>query len=646
MRTLIVTLIIVFPLFCIPQTTGTIKGKVLDKNSREGIPFANIVLESNQKQISGTASDIDGAYSIKGIKPGKYDLRVNMIGYRELLVKGIMINSNQTRFFDVELEARAEQLDEVVIMDYHVPLIDKDRTVSGGTVTQEQLNNLPLRSVGATATTVGGVFSRDGSGGNIRGARSCLRYPYGTESYDMIIENTYKSPYLDPLSTFSIDVDKASYSNMRRFINEGRLPPPNAVRLEELVNYFNYDYTQPQGETPFSVTTELSACPWNDNKLLHIGIQGRDIDRSKLPPGNLVFLIDVSGSMGYENKLPLLQKALRLLVYELRKEDRISIVVYAGSSGLVLPATRGSQKEKILHVIDKLQSGGSTAGGEGIQLAYKIARKNFIKHGNNRVILATDGDFNVGITSDDKLIKLIENERDDGIFLSVLGFGTGNLKDSKMEKLADHGNGNYAYIDNILEAEKVLVTEMGGTLFTIAKDVKIQIEFNPANVIEYRLIGYENRILADEDFNNDTKDAGEIGAGQSVTALYEIVTEKDRRSLDPVDKLRYQPATGHEPGFESELASLKIRYKEPEGDESKLITTIIENDPAERPGPNFTFSAAVAEFGMLLRESDYKGEASYDQVIMLAKSSRGIDEEGYRAEFIRLVRLCRNLQYH
>ncbi|MEN8226457.1 MAG: von Willebrand factor type A domain-containing protein, partial [Bacteroidota bacterium] len=596
MRTLLLILTIVLPLISAGQTSGTLQGKVTDKQTKDELAFVNIVLEQNGEQIGGASSDISGKYKIAGIVPGKYDVRASFIGYTEVLIRGIQINANQIRFFDIEMQQSAELLDECVVVDYIVPLIDKDRTVSGGTVTMHEIQKMPNRSVGSTATTVGGVYSRDGETGNIRGARSKgtrhyidgmpvvgssslpqsaiihPHYDYSNESYDKIIENIFKNPVYSPLSTFSIDVDVAAYSNMRRFINEGIIPPENAIRIEELINYFSYDYPQPEGKDPFSITSELADCPWNDNLLLHVGIQGKDIEKEDLPPSNLVFLLDVSGSMSSHDKLPLLKKALKLLVSQLRKEDRISIVVYAGSSGLALPSTRGSNKEKIMHVIDYLHAGGSTAGGKGIQLAYKVARKNFMKNGNNRIILATDGDFNVGVTSDNEMVEMIKEEREHGIFLSVLGFGTGNLKDSKMEKLADHGNGNYAYIDNLLEAKKVLVSEMGGTLFTIAKDVKIQIEFNPANVIEYRLIGYENRMLAAEDFNNDRKDAGEIGAGQTVTALYEIVTEIGETPIAPIDDLRYHTRPPADETLIDELATLKIRYKEPDASVSNLIS--------------------------------------------------------------------------
>jgi Ca-activated chloride channel family protein len=471
-----------------------------------------------------------------------------------------------------------------------------------------------------------------------------------TETYQTIEEHPFKLVNLNPLSTFSIDVDTASYSNIRRFINEGSLPPKDAVRIEELINYFSYDYPQPQGDQPFAVITEVSQAPWNPNhQLVHIGLQSKKISSEDLPPSNLVFLIDVSGSMDQPDKLPLLKSAFRLLVNELRPEDRVSIVVYSGAAGLVLPSTPASEKDQILAALDQLQAGGSTAGGEGIKLAYQEAKKSFIQGGNNRVILASDGDFNVGVSSDEELVKLIEEKRQDGVFLTILGFGMGNLKDSKMESLSNKGNGNYAYIDNILEAKKVLVNEMGATLLTIAKDVKIQVEFNPTKVQAYRLIGYENRQLRDQDFNDDTKDAGELGAGHSVTALYEIIPvgAKTDVQLPSVDPLRYQENKPETTAYQSnELMLVKLRYKEPNGDSSRLISqpiTDVSKSLADTSN-NFKFSAAVASFGMVLRDSEYKGNASFDQVLNLAKPSQGADLEGYRAEFIRLVETGKSLK--
>ena len=462
--------------------------------------------------------------------------------------------------------------------------------------------------------------------------------PHNTEEYKRIYENDFVSPKVEPLSTFSIDVDVASYANMRRFLNQSQMPYPDAVRIEEMVNYFSYDYEAPKGEDPFSIYTEFAECPWNsEHQLLHIGLQGKEIETEDLPNSNLVFLFDVSGSMDSPAKLPLLKSAFRLLVNELQPEDRVAIVVYAGAAGMVLPSTSASEKSQILEAIDKLNAGGSTAGGEGIELAYKVAKEYFIKEGNNRVILATDGDFNVGPSSEGALVRMIEEKRKEGIFLSVLGFGSGNYKDSKMEMLADKGNGNYAYIDNILEAKKVLVSEMGGTLYTIAKDVKLQLEFNPQFVKGYRLIGYENRRLAAQDFNDDTKDAGELGAGHTVTALYEIVPPEAKTEIASVDELKYQqPAKTSKSG---ELLTVKFRYKQPDEDKSKLIEHPVPNEVQDfdKTSEDFRFSLSVASFGMLLRDSQYKGDATYDQVISWAKDSKGKDREGYRAECIRLM---------
>ena len=463
------------------------------------------------------------------------------------------------------------------------------------------------------------------------------------EGYNPIDENPFKRVVDNPLSTFAIDVDSASYSNVRRFINEGRLPPKDAVRIEELINYFKYDYPQPEGDRPFAITTEVSAAPWNPaHRLVHIGLQGKTIANEKLPPSNLVFLLDVSGSMDEPNKLPLLKSAFRLLVDQMSDRDRVSIVVYAGSAGMVLPPTPGNQSSQILKALDQLEAGGSTAGGEGIERAYQLAQENFIESGNNRVILATDGDFNVGISSDAELVRLIEEKREQGVFLTVLGFGTGNLQDAKMESLADQGNGHYAYIDNILEAKKVLVSELGGTLLTIAKDVKIQVAFNPNQVQAYRLIGYENRLLRTEDFTDDTKDAGELGAGHSVTALYEVIPSgvESEVKLPEIEASNAQ-LNSVEPAVygDNELMQVQLRYKLPDHNDSQLLTYPLEDQGLrlEEASTNFKFSAAVAAFGMVLRGSQFKGTASFEQVLSWANDSQGPDLDGYRAEFIRLV---------
>ncbi len=459
---------------------------------------------------------------------------------------------------------------------------------------------------------------------------------FNTESYDKISENSFVSSITNPLSTFSVDVDRAAYANVRRFLNRSQSPPKDAVRIEEMINYFNYTYPQPTNGQPFSVNLEMTTCPWNtEHSLISIGLKGKELEVDNIPQNNLVFLIDVSGSMSAANKLPLLKKSFKILIEKLRPTDKVAMVVYAGAAGVVLPSTRCDEKETIMKAFDKLQAGGSTAGGAGIKLAYKIAKENFIKEGNNRVILATDGDFNIGASSDAAMERLIESKRDEGIFLTVLGFGMGNYKDSKMEKLSNAGNGNYAYIDNILEAKKTLGKEFFGTLYTIAKDVKIQIEFNPANVKAYRLIGYENRMLKKEDFNDDKKDAGEIGAGHTVTAIYEIIPASSKEEVPGVDELEYQKTKLVK---SDDIMTLKLRYKMPDASKSKLLKYKIKKEDIEKkPSENFNWSMAVAEFGLLLRDSKFKANSSFNHVISLAKDNKGKDEDNNRAEFIKLV---------
>ncbi|WP_282050257.1 vWA domain-containing protein [Maribacter aquivivus] len=458
------------------------------------------------------------------------------------------------------------------------------------------------------------------------------------ENYARITENQFQNVAVTPLSTFSIDVDKAVYSNIRRFINNGKEVPVDAVKIEEMINYFDYDYPQPTNEHPFSVNTEVAQTPWNvDTKLVRIGLQGKEYLNEELPASNLTFLIDVSGSMSAGNKLPLLKSAFKLLVNQLREKDRVSIVVYAGAAGVVLEPTSGNNKEKIMSALNNLEAGGSTAGGAGIQLAYKLAEKHFKKTGNNRVILATDGDFNVGLSSDKDMEDLITEKRESGVFLSVLGFGMGNYKDSKLETLANKGNGNHGYIDTMQEAQKLFGKEFGGTLFTIAKDVKLQVEFNPKKVKSYRLIGYENRLLADEDFIDDTKDAGELGSGHKVTALYEIVevgvaTDYVKETHD----LKYTEVVSGDK-FSDELLTVKFRYKKPDGNKS-IELVHVQNSNTQEMSKDFQFSAAVALFGQQLRKSAYNNKASLNDVIVLAENGRGVDKNGYRAEFIRLVK--------
>ena len=583
-----------------PAKDITITGTVTDES---GKPLSATVHAGKIYVVTDSA----GYYRVSVNENEKY-LVFSAVGFADQKIK---IGSK--KIIDVKLKSSAA-LQEVVVTGYGTK---KERMLTGA---------------------VAGVMVSGSPRGN-----SFYQHNYNTEDYDNITENGFKKVADDPLSTFSIDVDVASYSNVRRFLNNNQLPPAGAVRAEEMINYFKYQYPQPTGNDPFSINTELSECPWNSqNKLLLIGLQGKKIPVDKLPPSNLVFLIDVSGSMMDENKLPLVKASMKMLTDQLRENDRISIVVYAGRAGVALPATDGSDKMKIKTAIDALEAGGSTAGGEGIQMAYKIAQQNFMKEGNNRIILCTDGDFNVGVSSDDGLIRLIEEERNKGIYLTVLGYGMGNYKDNKMQQLADKGNGNHAYIDGLSEAKKVLVNEFGGTLFTIAKDVKLQLEFNPAVVSGYRLIGYENRMLNKEDFNNDKKDAGELGSGHTVTALYEIIPAGVKSPfLKDVDPLKYQQNKKKKPSsFHNEIVTIKFRYKAPDGNESKLMVHPVKNEslPFENVSDNFRFAASVAGFAMLLRNSGYKENAQYSMVLKMAGASLGKDEEGYRKEFISLVK--------
>ena len=612
-----------------PQQHRIIKGLVTDET---GMPLAGVsVVEEGTP--NGTISDLKGAYQIY-VAPEAKRLVFSYIGYETKRVR-----IEKTDQLNVQLNPSNVQLEEVLVVDYDEiemghPVSDVRYEAVGklSGVQNRHVKRMQTASYQAAYAPEAGYIQ------------------HNTEGYSAIHENGFKDVMHNPLSTFSIDVDKASYSNVRRFLNMGQLPPMDAVRIEEMINYFSYDYPEPEGKHPFSVYTEISACPWNpSHQLLHVGLKGKSIDKSELPASNLVFLIDVSGSMSSANKLPLLKQAFRMLVNELRPEDRVAIVVYAGAAGLVLESTEGSEKHEIIAALEKLQSGGSTAGGAGLELAYKVAQKHFIEDGNNRIILATDGDFNVGNSSNAEMERLIEKKREDGVFMTVLGFGMGNYKDDKMEIIADRGNGNYAYIDNIQEARKVFITEFGGTLFTIAKDVKFQMEFNPARVKGYRLVGYENRLLNDEDFNDDKKDAGEMGAGHTVTALYELIPAGSDESLKSIDALKYQ-AYGEESKAvkkvkvdpKAELMTVKLRYKQPDGVTSTKVEIpvmgrVLEMDETSR---NFRFSAAVAEFGLILRNSQYMEDASMEQVISLAKNAKGQDEEGYRSEFIKMVKLA------
>ncbi|PWS27827.1 hypothetical protein DHW03_09630 [Pedobacter yonginense] len=596
-----------------PTSTRIITGVVTDGNI--GLPGAAIATNNSKRVV---ATNTKGEFSIS-VTDKDTELSVSYIGYINQQVKIGKANK-----ISIRLIQASQPLSEIVVMGYQA-----QKKVSTTAAARE-------------------VYDFVGLSGKVPGVsveklkESTGAYINNNESYSKINENTFHKATNDPLSTFSIDVDAASYTNIRRFINGGNLPPADAVRIEEMINYFDYNYEQPNSADPVNIVTEIAPAPWNNqHQLVRIGLQAKTIPTVNLPASNLVFLIDVSGSMSDPNKLPLLVSSFKLLTDQLRSKDKVAIVVYAGSSGVVLPATSGDEKNKIKDALDRLSAGGSTAGGQGIELAYKIASENFVKGGNNRVILATDGDFNVGANSDADMQTLIEDKRKSGIFLTVLGYGMGNYKDSKMEILADKGNGNYAYIDNLTEARKVLVNEFGGTLFTVAKDVKLQIEFNPAKVQSYRLIGYENRLLNKEDFNDDKKDAGEIGSGHTVTALYEIIPVGVKDDLSgSVDDLKYQKTTKINSIETQEILTVKLRYKEPTGNKSKLLVKGVQDNALgfNATSDNFRFAAAVAEFGMLLRKSSFKQNATFEQVIALADNAKGKDKEGYRSEFLSLVK--------
>lgn len=568
----------------------TIIGTVSNENSIP-LPGVNII---NKSTNTGTQTDYDGKYSIKAEKGDL--LTFSYIGYatKEIKVK-------DKKVINVSLKPDNVSLDEETV------------------------------SVSETIRIRGISNLQTGYGYNNR---------TNTEAYKERNENIFKSVKTAPLSTFSIDVDRASYGNIRRMINNGQKIPKGAVKIEEMVNYFNYDYAGPKDEHPFAIHTEVAKSPWNqETKIAKIALQGKNIPTKDIPASNLTFLLDVSGSMNSPNKLPLLKSSFKILVNQLREKDRVAIVVYAGAAGVVLESTPGSEKIKILEAINNLNAGGSTAGGEGIELAYKIAKDNFIEGGNNRVILATDGDFNMGASSDSAMKELIEEKRDSGVFLTALGFGMGNYKDSKLENLAQAGNGNHAYIDSMQESRRVLGTEFGGTLHTIAKDVKIQVEFNPAQIQAYRLIGYENRLLNAEDFNDDEKDAGELGSGHTVTALYELIPVGVKSEyLKEIDSLKY---TNTEIKNNSdELFTVKFRYKNPEGSKSKLITKTVKDTEKdfEEASTDFKFAAAVALYGMKLTRSEFVKNDNTELILELAEKGRGEDKEGYRAEFIRLVK--------
>jgi Ca-activated chloride channel family protein len=621
----------------VPQSEGarfqespleiTLTGRVTDVNS--GQPLKEVLI-SVVGENKGTETGADGRYTLtfEELWAGRtVTLVAQSLGFKTQR-KSIQLKG-ESNSLDFALDSQAIRADSI--------------SVAAQVGRLEEARERLLR---AATPSVVSFMSMDASmvGGGLPG-----RYNpnFNTEGYNRIEENVFLAAATNPLSTFSIDVDRASYANVRRFIHGGMRPPIDAVRIEELINYFPYSDAAPEGDAPLAVYAEVAPAPWQPlHRLVRVALKGRSVEALQAPAGNLVFLLDVSGSMSSPDKLPLLKTAFGMLVDQLRPQDRVAIVVYAGAAGLALPSTPGSEKESILDAIQELEAGGSTAGGAGIQLAYRVAADNHIEGGNNRVILATDGDFNIGASSDAAMIRLIEEKREQGTFLTVLGFGTGNLQDGKMEQIADHGNGNFSYIDNALEAKKVLVNELGGTLLTIAKDVKLQVEFNPTRVAAYRLIGYENRLLAAEDFEDDTKDAGELGAGHSVTALYEVIPVGVESPVEirGLDSLRYQ-TTANRPGWSDspELLFVKLRYKEPDEGTSRLLDLPVMDRTAEASN-DFRFASAVAAWGMLLRESEFCAGYSLHEVAELARGAMGADPDGYRGEFLRLVEAANSLE--
>jgi Ca-activated chloride channel family protein len=601
-----------------------VQGLVVDP-AGSPVPGATVELATGTRVVAKAISSADGRFRLPDVAAGAYELRVTLAGFRQSILKLTVGDKTPEPLIVRMLIGSITETVEVSSVSPAVPPPPAARAVSG---TPAVIDFMP---------PMGGMAGRGGYG-------VAAPLQPDTESYASIDENKFRRPVDQPLSTFSIDVDSASYANVRRFLNEGRLPPEDAVRVEELINYFHFDYADATQGAPFGVTTEIVPCPWSSgHRLALVGLQAKRLPEGKTPPRNLVFLLDVSGSMASNDKLPLVKTAMKMLAETLTEQDRVAIVTYAGSTGVALPATRGDRTSVIQEAISALNSAGSTNGGAGIQLAYDLAAANFVKGGINRVILATDGDFNVGVTSIDALTQMIEAKRQTGVFLSVLGVGTGNLKDATMEKLADRGNGNYSYLDSLHEARRVLIAEAGSTLVTVAKDVKIQVEFNPETVGAYRLIGYENRRLRSRDFNDDTKDAGEMGAGHSVTALYEIVPPGEDVGAPGVDPLKYQRPAGEPPARvttgSNELMTVKVRYKQPSGDRSSLVTVPVLARNTASP-KHVGFAAAVAEFGMLLRNSPFKADATWADAARLASTHRGDDRDGYRAEFVRLVELA------
>lgn len=603
----------------------TISGRITDQYK---VPIAGVAVTNTAKQLH-MLSNQNGVYTIEAEKGD--ELTFSFVGYSSQSIK--IANSEK---IDIILHAETMQLNEVVV----VGLGSRSTITGSAVIVDRKIASSPSKAFSSFLQgRVAGVASNSSQQVRIRGINSAGS---NTESYKGFEENKFINPWTQPLSTFAADVDAASYGNIRRFIKSGQLPPIDAVRIEEMINYFQYSLEAPVNGDPVNIKTELAQAPWNiKHQLLRISLKAKNVSTDLLPTTNFVFLVDISGSMSSSNKLPLVKSSLKLLVDQLRENDKVAIVTYAGNANIALESTTGAQKMKIKDIIEGLQAGGSTAGGDGLQMAYKIARQNFVKSGNNRIVLATDGDFNVGASSDGDMETLITKERNSGVQISILGYGMGNYKDSKLELLANKGHGNYAYIDNISEARKAIITEFGGTLFTVAKDVKIQVEFNPNLVQAYRLVGYENRLLAAEDFNNDAKLGGDMGVGHAVTAIYELVPLGVKSDIiGMVDDLKYQKNTKVNTSKNStELATVKFRYKDQDSDKSKLKQQIVQASSGKitTMSADFQFASSVAELGMLLRNSDYKQDSDFDSLIKRARAAKGTDNEGYRAEFIRLA---------
>ena len=654
----------------LPAQNLVIQGKVLEEESKEPVIFGTVALFRDTVLLQQTETDFDGNYFFQQLTAGTYSVEFRYLGLETTLITDINLLSSTPVLVNAELAPQGVMLEQVVVISYRVPLIEQDQTTQGGTITSQEIRALPTRNINGLAATTAGLSQSNGDEVNVRGSRdaatnyyvdgvrvqgnlmpttkttaapqtpaaktpqapavpaaSPTHDPTGADEFSQRNENPYHDTAEEAFSTFGVDVDRAAYSIVRTMLNRGQMPPAEVVRTEEMINYFEYDYLRPEDEHPFAVHSELATCPWNaEHLLLSVALQGVDKRMDELPPSNLTFLLDVSGSMGSPNKLPLVKQSIEYLVERLRPEDRVSLVVYAGAAGVVLEPTLVAEKQKILDALTRLKSGGSTAGGAGIRLAYELAREYFIEDGNNRVILATDGDFNVGVNNVDELETLITEEKESGVFLTTLGFGMGNLKDNKLERLADKGNGMYAYIDTPEEARKVFGQELTGSLYTIAKDVKLQLEFSPDAVQSYRLIGYENRLLAKEDFDDDTKDAGEIGAGHSVTAIYEIVPHE----LDRKDLL---------------VGRLELRYKQPDEEQSQLMVHELSSDvrTAEAMSCNFRWATAIAAYSQVLQNSAHKGNADLKLVRTLAEASLGDDPYGIRQAFLNQLLLTEEL---